>query len=103
VQAQPRYRQGEDLYMQLYAYNPRRDASGATSLLAQAEVWRGGALLASSPPEPIVPGEQEKVRVEHTRSIKLKSFEPGAYEVRLVITDRNSQQVASRRADFTIE
>jgi VWFA-related protein len=103
VQTQPRYRQGEDLYMQLYAYNPKRDAAGTTSLLAQAEVWRKGALLASSPPEPIVPGEQEKARVEHTRSIKLRAFEPGDYEVRLVITDKNAQQVASRRADFTIE
>jgi hypothetical protein len=41
--------------------------------------------------------------VPHTRRIKLDRFEPGEYEVRVAVTDLNSRQTASRRADFTIE
>jgi hypothetical protein len=101
VQAQRRYRKGEDLYVQLFAYNPKRDEGGTTSLIAQAEVWRSGALLASSAPESLA-AEDGSARIAHLRSIKLKPFEPGNYEVRMVITDQNAKRMASRRAGFTI-
>ena len=50
AQALRRFRRADSLYVQLYAYNPKRDASGATSLVAQAEILRAGVLLGSAAP-----------------------------------------------------
>jgi hypothetical protein len=38
-----------------------------------------------------------------TRSIKLRPFEPGDYEVRVVVTDRKANEMTSRRASFAID
>jgi hypothetical protein len=103
VQALRRFQRGETLYVQHFAYNPGRDASGATNLVAQAEIWRGGVLLASSAPEAMGLGDRGEPPVPHTRSIKLEPFGPGDYEVRIVVTDRNANEMTSRRVGFTIE
>ena len=103
AQALRRFKRGETLYVQHFAYNPGRDASGATNLVTQAEVWRGGALLASSAPESTAQGESGGPPVLHTRSVNLEPFGPGDYEVRIVVTDRNANEMTSRRVTFTIE
>jgi VWFA-related protein len=103
AQALRRFKRVEPLYVQLFAYNPGRDASGATNLVTQSEIWRQGILLASSAPEPMVPGERGGPPVLQTRRIKLEPFEPGDYEVRIVVSDRIAGQMTSRRAGFTIE
>ena len=41
-QARRHFRRDEALHMQLYAYNPKRDAAGAVSLAWQASILRGG-------------------------------------------------------------
>lgn len=103
TQALRRFKRGETLYVQHFAYNPARDATGATNLVTQAEIWRGGVLLASSAPESVAPGDTTGPPVAHTRSIKLAPFGPGDYEVRIVLTDRNANEMTSRRVGFTIE
>lgn len=103
TQAQRRFKRGETLYVQHFAYNPGRDASGATSLVAQAEIWRGGVLLASSAPESMAQADRGGPPVLQTRSVKLEPFAPGDYEVRIVVTDRNANEMTSRGVGFTIE
>ncbi len=56
AQALRRFKNTQTLYVQLFAYNPARDAAGATNLVTQAEVWRGGVRLASAAPEPMAQG-----------------------------------------------
>jgi len=89
--------------VQHFAYNPGRDASGAASLLTQAEIWRGGVLLASTAPESMPTGERDLAPVAYTTGINLAPFGPGDYEVRIVVTDRNATEMASRRTAFIIE
>jgi hypothetical protein len=103
AQAWRRFKRGEKLYVQLFTYNSRKDAAGATSLVAQAEIWRKGVMLAASVPEAMPQGEPGAPEVEHTRSIRLDPFPPADYEVRMVVTDENSRQMTSRRARFVIE
>jgi hypothetical protein len=103
AQALRRFQQGETLYVQHFAYNPGRDASGAASLLTQAEIWRGGVLLASTAPESMPTGERDLAPVAYTTGINLAPFGPGDYEVRIVVTDRNATEMASRRTGFIIE
>ena len=97
AQAQRRFKRGQTLYVQLFAYNPARDAAGATNLVTEAEIWRGGVLLASAAPEAMEQGARGAPPVLHTQSIKLEPFGPGDYEVRMVVTDRNANEMTSRR------
>jgi VWFA-related protein len=103
AQALRRFKRDENLYVQNFAYNPARDASGATNLVTQAEIWRAGVLLASSAPESMAQADGGGTPLLHTRSIKLQPFAPGEYEVRVVVTDQNANQMTSRRVGITIE
>ncbi len=102
AQALRRFLRTESLYVQLYAYNPKRDASGATSLVAQAQVLRGGAVLGTAAPEPLEPTENRDP-IAHTSRIKLQRFDPGDYELRVTVTDRNASAIATRSVAFTID
>lgn len=102
VQARPRYARGENLYVQLFAYNPKRDATGATDLVAQAEVLRGGARLAQAAPETMA-APAGGGPVHHLSRIRIPGFDPGDYELRVTVTDRLANALASRAVAFTVE
>lgn len=103
AQALRRFRRDEDLYVQVYAYDPKRDPSGATRLVSQAEVLRGGVVLAAAAPELMVVGAPQGPPLPHTSRIKIHSFDPGPYELRVTVTDRNADETAVRLVGFTIE
>ena len=103
AQALRHYRRGESLYAQIYAYNPKRDASGAANLVSQAEILRGGVTLGTAAPEPIEQGVPQGPPLPHTTRIKLQRFEPGDYELRLTVTDRNANAMMARRVTFSID
>ena len=102
VQELPRFAPGERLYVQLQAYNAKRDASGAVALSSQAAVLKGGAVLATAAPEPMVPGDASGP-IAHVSRIGLRPFEPGDYELRVTVTDRNASATATRSVAFTVE
>ncbi len=103
AQALRHYRRGESLYAQVYAYNPKRDASGATNVVSQAEILQGGVTLGKAAPEPMSLGEPQGPPVPHTTRIKLQRFEPGDYELRLTVTDRIANAMSTRRVAFSID
>ena len=102
VQGRPRFDRAESLYVQLYAYNPKRDASGEVDLFSQAEVLRGGDLLGTAAPEPM-PGTAASGPVPHLSRIKLQRLEPGDYVLRVTVTDRNASAMVARAAAFTVD
>ncbi len=102
-QALRRFRRDESLFVQLYAYNAKRDASGATSLVAQAVVLREGVVLGMAAPEPVVAVEGDGPPVPHVSRIGLRSFEPGEYELQVTVTDQNAKEAATRRVGFTVD
>jgi len=101
-QALRRYRKGESLYVQIYAYNPKLDAGGAARLFAQAEILRKGVTLGKAAPEVMDWGGPKAPPVPHTSRIKLSRFEPGDYELRMTVSDENANAMASRRVAFTV-
>jgi VWFA-related protein len=103
AQARRRFGLGETLYVQVYAYNPARDVSGATDLVAHTEIRRGDTLVGSTPPEPMPQRGAGAPPLPLTRSYRLHSFEPGEYEVHVVVTDRLADATVSGRAEFTVE
>jgi VWFA-related protein len=102
AQALPRFGRTERLYLQLCAYNPKRDASGAIDLVEQSQVLRGGSVLATAAPQAMIEGEPRGT-VPHTARIGLQQFEPGDYELRVTVTDRNASTMVSRAVAFTVE
>jgi VWFA-related protein len=101
AQDQPRFGRAERLYVQLQAYNPKRDATGAIDVVCQAAVAKGGAVLATAAPEPMDGAATGPVA--HVSRIGLQPFEPGDYELRITVTDRNASATATRVVPFTIE
>ena len=59
--------------------------------------------LGTAAPEPIEQGAPQGPPLPHTTRIKLQRFEPGDYELRLTVTDRNANAITSRRVAFTID
>jgi VWFA-related protein len=102
-QAVRRFRRDESLFVELYAYNAKRDSSGTTSLVSQAEVLRGGAVLATAAPEPVITGGGDRPPVPHVSRIGLGSLEPGEYELQVTVTDRNANEAATRQVEFTVD
>jgi VWFA-related protein len=102
-QAVRRFRRDQSLFVQFYAYNAKRDSSGATSLVSQAEVLRGDAVLATAAPEPVVAGKSDGRPVPHVSRIGLGRFGPGEYELQVTVTDRNANEAATRQVEFTLD
>ena len=61
-----------------------------------------GVLLGTAAPEPMVPDEAQG-SVPHTSRIRLQRFEPGDYQLRVTVTDRNASSMATRLVEFTVE
>jgi VWFA-related protein len=103
VQAFPRFERGDDLYYQLQVLNPRKDASGETSLTIQAEILEGGHLLASAPETTVALSQMGAVPQAYTGRIKLRPFPPGEYELRIAVTDHLVRSTVQRHAGFDIQ
>ena len=102
-QARRHFRRDEALHMQLYAYNPKRDAAGAVSLAWQASILRGGVAAETGVLEPMMVGEVQGPPVPHTSRMELGSLEPGEYELEVTVIDQNAGEKATRRVGFTID
>ncbi len=103
VQGRPRFGRGESLYLQFSVYNAKRDvATGAIDLASQAEVLRKGAVLATAAPEALS-AEASGPTASHLSRIRLQPFEPGDYELRVVVSDHNAKASASRTVPFTVD
>jgi hypothetical protein len=102
AQALRRFSRAESLYVQLYAYDAKRDASGRTDLVSQTEVLRGGVLLGTAAPEPMAQGEARGPAL-HVSRIRLQHFDPGDYELRVTVTDQNAGAMATRVVRFSVE
>jgi hypothetical protein len=87
----------------LFAYNPKRDDSGSTSLVSQTEVLRGGTLLGSATPEVLAQGKPQSALVSHSSRTKLQPLDPGEYELRGTVADGNAREKATRSVAFTVQ
>ena len=105
VQARKRFGRDETMTFQLFVYNAERDASGATDVVLQAQVWSGPRMVASSPVAPVPLPREANTPPEgaYTSSFPLGSFAPGSYELRLMVSDRKGGQNQLRRVNFLVE
>jgi VWFA-related protein len=102
VQDFPKFSPAESLYVQLFAYNPMRDANGTIDLVSQAAVVRDGAAIATAAPEPML-ADATGSPVGHLARFRLRRFDPGDYELRITVTDRNANATVTGAVGFMVE
>ena len=103
VQVARRFKRGESLYFQLYVYNPAPDASGASDVVLQAQIRSGEKLIAASKPQPVTFQQKDGVPLPQSNGMSLEGFDPGRYELRVVVVDRRANATVFRSVDFTVE
>jgi VWFA-related protein len=103
AQTRRRFKRDNELYFQVYVYNPVVDEKGATDVVLQAQMRANGQLLGASKPLPVVFQEKDGVPVPQTNGMSLGGLPPGPCELRVVVVDRKANVTAFRDIGFTIE
>ncbi len=105
-----RFKRGSGFDFTIFAYNARTDAQGATDLVIQSQLFSGSKVVFASPLTKITPpvttgsnGAQSNPPVPYAARLNLSGFEPGNYELRLVVIDRVAKVSAKRSLEFTVE
>jgi VWFA-related protein len=103
AQSSRRFKAGEDVYFQVYVYNPARDAGGAHDAVLQAQLRSADKVVAASKPQPVTLQERNGVLLPETNGMSLAGLPAGRYELRIVVFDKKANASAHRNIDFTLE
>jgi VWFA-related protein len=103
VQAFPRFKRGDSLYYQLQVLNPKLTDSGETNLTIQVHVTADGRERASTPEQPLTLRSVGAIPKAYTGRIPLAPFDPGQYELEVVVTDRLVSTSVHRYIAFNVE
>jgi VWFA-related protein len=103
AQARRRFKRGESLYFQVYVYNVAPDESGPSDVVLQAQIRSNGKLIAASKPQPVTLHQKDGVPLPQSNGMSLEGFDPGYYDLRVVVVDRRANATAFRDVDFTVE
>jgi VWFA-related protein len=103
VQTLRRFKPGDSLYFQVYAYNVLGSAEGASDAVLQAQILSAGKPIAASKPQPLVLEKKGGVPLPQGSGMSLEGLSPGPYALRIVVVDRKANATAHRDVDFTVE
>jgi VWFA-related protein len=102
-----RFKRDESLDFTIYAYHARTDSRGATDLVQQSQIYSGSKLIFASPvnkiDNPDLNRSKELRPIPYAARLSLRDFEPGTYELRLVVIDRLAKASTKQSVNFTIE
>jgi VWFA-related protein len=102
TQAQRRFASDGSIDFLLFAYNARL-AEGQADLVVQSQIFSGSKLVYSTPLTRITSeGAPDLQRLPYAARLSLNTFDPGEYELRLLVIDRLAKATADRRVNFTI-
>jgi hypothetical protein len=103
TQALRRFVVGRDVDFLIFAYNAQV-SDGKVDLVVQSQVFSGSKLIYSTPLTRVMPDEGwDLQRIPYAARLSLDGFDPGEYELRLVVIDRLAKATADRRVNFTVE
>jgi hypothetical protein len=102
TQAQRRFTSDGTIDFLIFAYNARL-AEGQADLVVQSQIFSGSKLVYSTPLTRIASENAPDLqRLPYAARLTLNSFDPGEYELRLLVIDRLAKATADRRVNFTI-
>jgi VWFA-related protein len=98
-----RFKKGGAVDFMVFAYNAKVEKNTA-DLVIQSQVFSGSKLVYASPiAKMTVPESADLQRIPYAARISIDDFNPGPYELRLVVIDRLTKATAFRRVYFTVE
>jgi hypothetical protein len=103
AQASRRFKRGEDVYFQVYVYNPQLDEGGANEAVLQAQLRSGDKVIAASKPQPVAFQKKDGLPLPETNGMSLAGLPPGPYELRIVVFDKRANASVNRNIDLTLE
>ena len=87
----------------VFAYNAKVEKNSA-DLVIQSQVFSGSKLVYASPiAKMTIPESADLQRIPYAARVSLEEFNPGPYELRVVVIDRLTKATAFRRVYFTVE
>jgi VWFA-related protein len=86
----------------IFTYNAKRDAKGATSLVAETQVLRDGKVVLNNV-QKLSNDSPDRDRIPHGAALALKSLMPGSYELRVKIVDAVAGTSATQSTDFVVQ
>lgn len=115
-----RFKRNGSFDFMVFAYNAKPDEKGEMDLAVQTQVYSGGKLILATPLKNFLgsieaiasagnnksdgqSGQIDAQRLPYLARLQLDAFEPGEYELRLVVIDRNAKSSAKRVVNFTVE
>jgi len=103
VQIEKAFKRGQGLHYLVYVYRPDAAAGMPADVVAQAQVWSGEKLMGVGPTHKVEFGEKDAPPPRVAERIALDPMAPGRYELRVVATDKKTNEKAVRRVAFSIE
>ncbi len=103
VQIDKVFKRGQGLHYLVYVYRPDAAAGAPSDVVVQAQVWSGEKLMGVGPTHKVEFGDKDAAPPRVAERIALDPMGPGRYELRLVATDRKTNEKAVRRVSFSIE
>lgn len=87
----------------VFVYNASQ-SSGAVNLTVQAQVWRDGQAIVTTPQRPLtMNGMTDMARIPYSGTLRLNNLTAGLYELRVIVTDLSAKTTAAQSAKFDIE
>ena len=86
----------------IFIYNAKRDAAGATNLIAETQVLRDGKVVLTVSRKVSDQPEDPK-RIPYGADLALKSLTPGGYELRVKVIDTVGGGSATQSIDFVVQ
>jgi VWFA-related protein len=101
--ASRRFKKDGAVEFMIFAYNAKVEKNTA-DLVIQSQVFSGSKLVFASPIAKItIPETADLQRIPYAARVTLDDFNPGTYELRVVVIDRLTKATAFRRVYFTVE
>src|SRR5262245_43466741 len=98
-----RFKKDSAVDFMVFAYNAKVEKNTA-DLVIQTQVFSGSKLVYASPiAKMTIPESIDLQRIPYAARISLDEFNPGPYEMRVVVIDRLTKATTFRRVNFTVE
>jgi VWFA-related protein len=105
TQVARRFKPGAAFDFSIFAYNAKPDGKGATDLVVQSQIFSGSKVIYASPLAKMeLPADLKGENyAPYAARLSLDKFEPGAYELRMLVIDRVAKVSAKRTLNFVVE
>jgi VWFA-related protein len=105
TQVARRFKPGASFDFSIFAYNGKANSKGETDLVVQSQIFAGSKVVFASPlAKMAAPSEMKGENyAPYAARLLLDKFEPGAYELRMLVIDRVARTSAKRTLNFVVE